>query len=102
MKTIALIAQKDGTGKTTLALSLAFAAEQEGKQAVIIDPDPQATACRWSDGSKHTTELTDASMNFPSSSLISRAPPAMCRKTGPEPVRRRRTRWARSVPRRSP
>jgi chromosome partitioning protein len=47
MKTIAILSQKGGAGKTTLSINLAGAAEAEGLQPVIIDLDPQANAKEW-------------------------------------------------------
>lgn len=49
MKTVVIVSQKGGTGKTTLAVHLATAFEREGKPAVIIDLDPQASAAVWGD-----------------------------------------------------
>ena len=49
MKTIVIVSQKGGTGKTTLAVHLAVAAERAGKAAVMIDIDPQASAAAWRD-----------------------------------------------------
>lgn len=49
MKIIAVISQKGGAGKTTLAVHLATAATASGRTAAVIDLDPQATAASWSD-----------------------------------------------------
>lgn len=47
MPVIAIISQKGGAGKTTLALHLAAAAQEAGRVALVIDTDPQATASQW-------------------------------------------------------
>jgi chromosome partitioning protein len=52
MKIIAILSQKGGAGKTTLALHLAVAAEQNRKATAVIDLDPQASASDWSDSRK--------------------------------------------------
>jgi chromosome partitioning protein len=49
MKTIAVISQKGGSGKTTLCIHLAVASERDEKTAVVIDLDPQASATTWRD-----------------------------------------------------
>lgn len=49
MKTLAIISQKGGVGKTTLATALAVAAERAGKIAAVFDLDPQASAAFWKD-----------------------------------------------------
>jgi len=49
MKTVAIISQKGGAGKTTLTVHLATAAVAAGHTTAIIDLDPQGTATSWSD-----------------------------------------------------
>ena len=49
MKTLAVLSRKGGTGKTTLAIHLAVAAERAGHTTLLIDLDPQASAAKWND-----------------------------------------------------
>ncbi len=55
MKVLAILSQKGGVGKTTLATCLAVAAEADGKAAVVLDLDPQATATFWRDNREAET-----------------------------------------------
>ena len=54
MHTIALVTQKGGSGKTTLAVTLAVAAADAGEKVVALDLDPQASLVAW--GNERTAE----------------------------------------------
>jgi chromosome partitioning protein len=47
MKTLSLIAQKGGTGKTTLSIHLAVQAGLDRLKVLLLDTDPQASATAW-------------------------------------------------------
>lgn len=47
MQVISLLSQKGGTGKTTLAIQLAVAAQCDGQTAIIVDLDPQRSVTWW-------------------------------------------------------
>lgn len=47
MRTLAILSQKGGTGKTTVAVHLAAAACAAGKHVLMTDLDPQRSATEW-------------------------------------------------------
>jgi len=47
MRTIAFVTQKGGAGKSTLALSLAVAAQEMRETVAVIDMDPQGSLTKW-------------------------------------------------------
>ena len=46
---LAMSSLKGGSGKTTVGLHLAVAAEEAGLRTVVIDVDPQQAAAKWGD-----------------------------------------------------
>jgi len=66
MHIIAILSQKGGTGKTTLSLHLAVAAERAGHVAAVIDLDPQASAAGWKDSRPGETPVV---VSIPASRL---------------------------------
>ena len=49
MKVVAVLSEKGGAGKTTLAVHLATAAHLAGLKVMILDLDPQGSAYAWSE-----------------------------------------------------
>lgn len=47
MRTIAFLARKGGTGKTTLAVHTAVIAAEAGRRVLLVDTDPQRSAGDW-------------------------------------------------------
>lgn len=47
MNVLSFVTQKGGTGKSTLTVSLAVAAEATGEKVCILDLDPQGTSASW-------------------------------------------------------
>src|SRR5215211_5140555 len=67
MKTITLVTQKGGAGKTTLAASLAVAAAEAGEKVAALDLDPQGSLSNWGDGRETEApaidRITDAQLS---------------------------------------
>jgi len=49
MRTVAVLNEKGGSGKTTIATNLASAWHRTGRDVLLLDADPQLTALDWND-----------------------------------------------------
>lgn len=65
MQTLALVCQKGGSGKTTLAIHLAMEGAAQGLRTLILDLDPQASAARWGDRRKSGAIDVDVTVDSP-------------------------------------
>ena len=55
METQIFLSQKGGSGKTTLAVHAAVAAQEDGARVVIVDTDPQRSATAWGESREGDT-----------------------------------------------
>lgn len=58
MKTVAIIAQKGGSGKSTIAVHLAAYAKSRKVRPALIDLDPQASTFDWNEGRTETDPVS--------------------------------------------
>lgn len=57
MKVIAVLNEKGGTGKSTIAANLATLLHRRGRNVVLVDADPQGTARDWRAASPQEMDL---------------------------------------------
>jgi len=63
MKTLAIIAQKGGSGKTTLAVHMAVCAIRQNLRTALIDLDPQGSAFDWNESREDGDKLDAVKAN---------------------------------------
>lgn len=62
MTVIAVLNQKGGAGKTTIATHLARGLQMAGKETLLVDSDPQGSARDWAAMREQNTELSEHSL----------------------------------------
>jgi chromosome partitioning protein len=60
MKTLVILAQKGGSGKTTLAVHMAVCASRQKRRTALIDIDPQGSAFNWNESRNEGRKLDAA------------------------------------------
>lgn len=69
MKTLAFLSQKGGSGKTTLVVHTAVAAQEAGLRVMLVDTDPQRSATAWRDTRTRGTGSTPTLATVPATGL---------------------------------
>jgi chromosome partitioning protein len=65
MQVVAIVSQKGGVGKSTLAVHLATEAQAQGQRVLLLDLDPQGSAMEWAN--RRGEHLPDVSGANPAS-----------------------------------